>query len=197
MSVTVINYSDLTDGTDLTAQIEGAYGTNGAGVIAIRGIPGFVDLKRKFLPKSHTIAHLPSAELDKLVDEKTLFNAGWSHGKEKLGAKPDLAKGSFYFNPLTDAPGTAEDREKYPLSYPVNVWPEDVVVSGFQQEAKELGGLMRDVVVLLSKHIDLFSKKVSKQCRDTKLRCHAIAHSHLQHQHSTSRGMLTNTSSTT
>ena len=35
-----------------------------------------------------------------------MYNVGWSHGKEKLGDKPDFAKGSFYANPLFDEPGT-------------------------------------------------------------------------------------------
>jgi hypothetical protein len=70
---------------------------------------------------------------------KTLWNAGWSHGKEKLGLKPDTAKGSYYFNPLTDAAGTPEQREQYPLSYPLNVWPEKGVVDGFEESGKKLG----------------------------------------------------------
>lgn len=42
----------------------------------------------------------------KLEHEPSMYNVGWSHGKEKLGDTPDFAKGSFYGNPLFDEPGT-------------------------------------------------------------------------------------------
>ena len=100
--------------------IERAYGPGALGVLAIRGVPDFVKAKMDLLPQAHQLAHLPAEELLTLEDEASMYNAGWSHGKEKLGDKPDTAKGSFYFNPLTDAPGNDEDRAKYPVSYPKN-----------------------------------------------------------------------------
>lgn len=45
-------------------------------------------------------------ERKKLEHEPSMYNVGWSHGKEKLGDTPDFAKGSFYGNPLYDEPGT-------------------------------------------------------------------------------------------
>ena len=92
-------------------------------------------------------------------DPKTLYNAGWSHGKEKLGDKPDTAKGSFYFNPLSDKPGTPELRHQFPLSYPRNVWPDDEKIPGFESKAKNLGSIMHKAVVRLSLHIDALAKK--------------------------------------
>ena len=93
-TLTTISFTDLTSETvDLSHQIEAAFGKDSAGVIAIDGIPKFEEHKAKFLPKSHIISHLPALTLKSLESEKTLFNAGWSHGKEKLGDKPDLAKG--------------------------------------------------------------------------------------------------------
>jgi isopenicillin N synthase-like dioxygenase len=88
-----------------------------------------------------------------------MYNAGWSHGKEKLGDEPDWAKGSFYFNPLTDEPGSPQDRIQYPASYPCNKWPNEDILPTFQQEAKHLGTLMKDVVILLSKHLDSFARE--------------------------------------
>lgn len=90
-----------------------------------------------------------------MTDHKSLYNAGWSFGKEKLkGDKPDLSKGSFYYNPLTDMPGTEADREQFPLSYPCNVWPKDEDLPGFKDSAVSLGKLLHNVVVDLSCHID-------------------------------------------
>ena len=159
----VIDYEDVvkdpSDSHSLASLLEEAFGVGSIGAIAIRNVPGFVQQKQAFLPMAHPLAHLPSSYLeDQLVDAASLYNNGWSHGKEKMGTsgKPDLAKGSFYFNPLTDTPGTSQDREKYPLSYPCNVWPTEKLPD-FEPAAKSLGSLLKDVTVLLSKHIDAYA----------------------------------------
>jgi isopenicillin N synthase-like dioxygenase len=159
--VVVVDYQALTKDpspeNSLSSQLEQAYGSSGSlGVLAIRNVPGFVSAKNAFLPMAHTLAHLPKEYLEEhLTDASTLYNAGWSHGKEKLGDKPDWAKGSFYFNPLTDQPGSEQDRAKYPVSYPCNLWPDRI--PGFEENAKRLGTLMKDVVVHLAKHLDAFA----------------------------------------
>lgn len=85
-----------------------------------------------------------------------------SHGKEKLGDEPDFAKASYYFNPITDKPGTEEERERYPASYPCNKWPNEEEFSQlkhFKDAAKNLGKIMHEVVALLAKHIDSMAEE--------------------------------------
>ena len=135
-------------------QLEQAYGSSGCGILVIPNVPGFVQAKHTFLPMAHSLVQLPNLEQD-LTDAGSFYNAGWSHGKEKLGNKPDLAKGSFYFNPLTDTPGSEEDRRSYPASYPCNLWPASL--PDFEPAAKHIGTIMKDVVVALTKHIDAFA----------------------------------------
>lgn len=159
--VVIVDYEDVrkdpSPGHSLASLLEKAYGSSGSlGVLAIRYVPGFVSAKKAFLPMAHTLAHLPNDYLqENLTDVDSMYNAGWSHGKEKLGDEPDWAKGSFYFNPLTDQPGTQEDRAKFPASYPCNIWPDHI--PDFEVNAKHIGTLMKDVVVHLSKHIDAFA----------------------------------------
>mmetsp|Transcript_27576 Transcript_27576/g.39474 ORF Transcript_27576/g.39474 Transcript_27576/m.39474 type:complete len:381 (-) Transcript_27576:88-1230(-) len=142
---------------DLIGKAFGSKSSNSYGILAIRGIPGFVEAKECMLPMAHKLAHLPESYLDEnLTDEKSFYNAGWSHGKEKLGGKPDTSKGSFYFNPLVDCPGTESDRALYPASYPCNLWPSEDVLPGFRNASKAIGTLMYRTVVLLSKHMDHF-----------------------------------------
>jgi hypothetical protein len=43
----------------------------------------------------HQLSHLPEEKLAKLEDAESLWNAGWSYGKEKLSAEPDVSKGRF------------------------------------------------------------------------------------------------------
>lgn len=146
--------------TQLQSKLIQAFGSGSLGIVAIRGVPNFLDARSKFLPMAHMLAHLPKEYLEeRLADPKTLYNAGWSHGKEKLGDKPDFAKGSFYFNPLSDEPGTAELREKFPLSYPCNVWPDKDKMPSFEESAKDLGSMMHRAVVRLALHIDALAKR--------------------------------------
>jgi isopenicillin N synthase-like dioxygenase len=135
------------------------------GLIAIRNIPSFLSTKNSFLPLAHKLISLPENYLDKnLTDESSMYNAGWSYGKEKLKLdQPDLSKGSFYFNPVTDVPGTEEDRKLYPASYPVNKWPEEEMIPNFEALGKRLGLLMKDVVALLALHIDEYVKMHCKE----------------------------------
>ena len=122
----IIDYQELTNNDSASAllsKVEQAFGPDGTGLIGIRGVPGFVEAKQALLPLSYPLAHLDADDLKELEDPASLYNAGWSHGKEKLKSdQPDLAKGSFYFNPVVDVPGTQEDRDKYPVSYPKNRW---------------------------------------------------------------------------
>jgi isopenicillin N synthase-like dioxygenase len=158
--VVVVDYQDVIadpsspHSHSIADPLERAYGSSGFGILVIRNVPGFAEAKQAFLPMAHALAHLPDLERD-LTDADSLYNAGWSYGKEKLGDKPDLAKGSFYFNPLTDTPGSEEDRRQYPLSYPCNLWPTDL--PDFEPAAKHIGTLMKDVVVHLAKHVDAFA----------------------------------------
>lgn len=168
--VIVVSYDDLaSSSTDLSTQLERAFGSStvhNLGLIAIRGVPGFVDAKRRFLPLAHGLAHLDPEYLEEsLTDERSFYNAGWSRGKEKLGDEPDFSKGSYYFNPITDRPGSDKERETYPASFPCNIWPDEAAnrqLNGFRESARELGRIMHDAVTLLARHIDSMAKsKVS------------------------------------
>ena len=162
----IIDYEDLKSdpfksSERLSPLLSKAFGSdpnsNSLGIIAIRNIPSFVETKHSFLPLAHKLAHLPTAYLEeKLTDAPSMYNAGWSHGKEKLGDKPDLNKASFYFNPITDIPGTQQDRDLYPASYPVNKWPDREVLPDLEDVGKQMGCLMKHVVALLAKHVDVY-----------------------------------------
>jgi len=193
-NLVIINYQDLLSDSDasfeaLAPLLHKAFGVDGnhdnvdnnvhshshshspesssaLGIIAIRGIPNFVKTKRNLLPLAHKLVHLPSNYLEEdLADEASFYSSGYSHGKEKMGDAPDYSKASFYFNPITDVPGTEEDRIRYPASYPVNKWPDAKRFPGLdlEERGKEMGRLMKDVVVLLAKHVDRY---IMTKCHD-------------------------------
>ena len=170
-NVVIVEWTDLvasapssskTSSSEIEQLLEQAYGPTGTGILAIRGVPGFVEAKNAFLPEAHKLATLPAAYLEEhLTDAKSLYNAGWSHGKEKLGANkpPDTAKGSFYFNPISDLPGTAELREQYPYSYPLNVWPDESVLPGFTDKARAIGKILLQACEQVARHVDALAAK--------------------------------------
>jgi isopenicillin N synthase-like dioxygenase len=164
--VVIVDYQDLlpdrSSAASLKDSIEKAFGPDGVGLIAIRNVPNFVEFKQAILSQAHALAHLPKEELAELEDPDSLYNAGWSHGKEKLKADtPDWNKASFYFNPLVDVPGTEEDRKQFPYSYPCNRWPREMSLPTFRDDAKTLGTSMKEVAVLLAKHIDDYACAVN------------------------------------
>lgn len=98
--VVTLQYADLVAGKDLSSEILRAYGPKGLGALTIAGIPGYAAARKTLVPLSYKIAHLPPSEQAKLEHPESMYNVGWSYGKEKLGDKPDFAKGSYYGNPL-------------------------------------------------------------------------------------------------
>jgi isopenicillin N synthase-like dioxygenase len=157
-ALVTLQYQDLVDGKDLGDSIFTAFGPNGLGALSIAGIPNYVELRKRLLPLGHTLAHASSEVKSKLEHEPSLWNVGWSHGKEKLGDNPDFAKGSFYANPLFDSPAPSEEVYKAnPYAYPKNLWPTNDIPQ-LEVAFKELGHLMFDVVVLLCKQIDRLVK---------------------------------------
>lgn len=155
MSVVTISFSDLISEKDLGQQISKAFGPDGLGLLTIKDIPGFSQQRQTLLPLAHRVAKLPQDVLRTLEDEESMYNAGWSFGKEKLGDKPDLAKGSFYANPIVDQAGSPEERQKYPFFYPKNRWPSDNLPE-LEEAFKTLGKTMYDATLLLAKHIDKY-----------------------------------------
>ncbi|MGK3748966.1 MAG: isopenicillin N synthase-like dioxygenase [Bacillariaceae sp.] len=160
----IVDYKDLSStGTNIQKEIEMAFGKEGVGIIGIQNVPGFVDAKRNLLSLSHSLAHLPQKELNDLEDPETLWNSGWSHGKEKLkNDTPDINKASYYYNPIIDVPGTEEERKKFPLSYPCNRWPKKESLPTFEQACKHFGSMMKTVAVELCSHIDQYAHSVNK-----------------------------------
>lgn len=75
-----------------------------------------------------------------------------------MGDKPDTAKASYYYNPITDEPGTAQDRLDYPLSYPCNKWPDEDLYNlpGFRHCCCDLGKILTDACIVLSRHLDSY-----------------------------------------
>ena len=81
----VVPYAQVADaGADLSATVEAAYGPNGLGVLAVRGVPGYPALRAALLPLASRLAGLSASSLAALEDPASHFSFGWSLGQEKL-----------------------------------------------------------------------------------------------------------------
>jgi len=149
----VISFHDLIDHSiNFESVLERAFGSGGLGVIAIKGIPNWENLINETVPLSHELVSLPEPVLRFLEHPESMYNSGWSYGKEKLGAKADTKKASFYFNPLSDDP-RPETRADHPWALPANRWPSKELPD-LEQRCKKLGAVMHSVIVALARRID-------------------------------------------
>ena len=152
-SLVIVSLEDLLNPSfNIEGALQAAFGPEGLGIIAIRGIPEWESMVNSALPFAHKVQALPSETLSSLEDPGSLYSAGWSFGKEKFGDKPDTKKASFYFNPLCDDPNPPT-REQYPHFMPANLWPRKELPQ-VEQHLKRLGSVMNEVTILLAKCID-------------------------------------------
>ena len=145
---------------DLSASIKTAFGADGLGIIVVSGVPNFVELRGKLLPLARKFAELPEDVKLKYEHPESHYNFGWSHGKETLAGKPDLAKGSFYANPLYDQPfDDPELIKKFPSFCAPNLWPTEAMPE-FEPAFKNLGKLVCETGFLVAKHCDDYVSSV-------------------------------------
>lgn len=152
--VEIVEYADLLQ-IDRHLQFPAsAFGVNGLGVIAVRGIPEYVERRRRLLPLAWQFAQLDGATQAKYEDPKSYFQFGWSCGREKLQGRPDYSKGSYYNNPLHDC--ITEDPaiiSAYPAFASPNIWPTEEMPE-LEMAFKALGQLVVEVGVLVARHCD-------------------------------------------
>lgn len=162
--ITIISYTDLkafdplNPDQGLIDSIGNAFGPGCLGIMAVTGVPDFMEKRAKLLPLSAKIPHLP--DLQDCVSPQTHYSIGWSHGKEEIEpGKPDMAKGSFYGNPRTDDtlsridPQLAEQR---PDLYCDNIWPKSL--PELRDAFCDMGETIVQVGVLIARVCDAYCK---------------------------------------
>jgi isopenicillin N synthase-like dioxygenase len=176
--VVLLNYSDISNPDQSSAKllesIRVAYGNDGLGILVIRGIPKFQEYRAELLPLARSFALLPEETKKQYEHPISSYQFGWSHGKETLANNtPDYAKGSYYANPILDAPfaDNPEKVDKYPSFCAPNIWPSKDLPA-LEPAFKQLGKLIVDTGSLLSIHID---RMIGQQCPTyTKNRLHNV-----------------------
>lgn len=185
--VVVVDYSELVGETTeaLREKIAKAFGYDGLGLIAIRNVPGVAEARAQLLPYAHKFGNLPTEVKGKYELPEAFYAFGWSHGKEKVeGNKFDTAKGSFYFNPVTDTPvdpvADAELVKAHPTFCHPNIWPSEEDCPGMAAASRVCGKLVVDAGERLALHCDNYVRSVDPTYGSTwalanviaKARCH-------------------------
>ncbi|KAI0274777.1 Clavaminate synthase-like protein [Gloeopeniophorella convolvens] len=140
----------------LSPSIEQAFGSspNSLGIIIVRDLPPeYLRLRERLLKLAYSFSQLDEPVRENYADAKSRYSFGWSHGKEVMNGKPDTLKGSYYANPVIDAPSVkASLQEAYPEYYGVNIWPkaDERGIEGFESAFKELGSFVFGVGVKLA-----------------------------------------------
>lgn len=149
----------------IIAKLGEAFGSDkGAlGILAVTGVPSLEEKRQKLLPLARQVALLK--DKSEVICEASKYQTGWSHGKELFAGKPDLAKGSFYANPLIDDLCEIREvlddvKEANPGFFAPNVWP-DKSVPELESAFKELGKLVVDVGRLVAGPCDAY---VEREC---------------------------------
>ena len=157
--VVVLRYSDLISGADLSSEIERAFGYDGLGLLAVSGVPQLAERRAALLPLAHAFARLPDAAKAKYESADTFYQVGWSHGREKLQGHPDYSKGSFYANPLHNAPFTDPQHIRdYPSFAAPNIWPAEELPA-LEPAFMAAGSLMVEVGRLVAAQCDAYVRR--------------------------------------
>ncbi|KAI7841449.1 hypothetical protein COHA_004844 [Chlorella ohadii] len=153
------SYKELADeSADLSAKIEQAFGPGGLGICTVSGVPRFVEARQALLPLAAQLAALPEDAKAVLEDPASRYNFGWSCGREVLeGGLPDTRKGSFYANPLLDAPAGSDHTAAahFPALARPNLWPGDQLPE-LEPALKALGAIVVSTGLLLARHCDKY-----------------------------------------
>lgn len=142
------------------AAISRGFGPSGLGLVMVTGVPGYPALRAAALPHARSFGAQPPSTLARYEHAASSYSFGWSRGRESFGGVLDVAKGSFYFNPIHDAPcagsAAAADPSLAPFYHP-NVWPAPSdAAPGFEASLKALGAAMVGAGAVLSAHVDAF-----------------------------------------
>lgn len=169
--VVLVEYADLANPeADLSASIREAYGYEGLGLLAVRGVPGVADKREALLPLAYRFANMPAEVKKKYEHKESAYNFGWSCGVEMLDGVPDTAKGSFYNNPLHDDPFKGDEAmlAKCPSIAHKNVWPTEELPE-LEAAFKAVGRVVVDTGVLLAAHCDKYARQVRPAYKEGRL----------------------------
>ena len=156
MEPVTIDYYDISK-KDLNNDFEKSFGENGLGLILIKDIPHLPKNRLQLLNAIRKFAYLPESIKEKYTHPDSNYSYGWSHGKEKMKkGKPDIAKGSYYANPVKDIiTSDIKLKKKYPATYSDNIWPRKELPE-LEVFFKIVSNILLDIGYSICKELDKY-----------------------------------------
>ncbi|BFZ55960.1 hypothetical protein PYCC9005_003001 [Savitreella phatthalungensis] len=169
-----ISLADLQSADRLEAlypELERAFGDGPdvLGILVVKDLPSeFSSMRKRVLAHASRLGALPDHLLHELERQESKYLVGWSCGQETFRGKPDLLKGSFYFNP-THPEGAHKKPEGFPEYQTANVWPDNLTADetarldelrDMRADCERLGRFMVEVGVLVARACDHYVRSV-------------------------------------
>lgn len=127
MELPSLSYTDLLAQGDVAqALVASAFSSapSALGALVVTGLPPFfAPLHARLLQLGYEFGSLPPEVRERSSDPASHYAFGWSHGKERMNGRLDVAKGSFYNNASA---GDDEDVR--------NIWPSEVDIEASFKE---------------------------------------------------------------
>jgi hypothetical protein len=160
-TIVKIDYEKIVDHeNDLSDLIEKAYGKEGLGLLVIKNIPNYEQIRFNILNKVYNFTNLDKNVLKSLEKPELNYMIGWSKAKAYTENEFEYLTGSFYAK-STEEGVECEDKEF--SSKTNNVWPSENSENkllGFKNDFTTMGELMTTCQLHLLKHLDKYLTKI-------------------------------------
>jgi isopenicillin N synthase-like dioxygenase len=151
-----IDYNELIDpNSNLIDNITQAFGINGLGLICIKNIPNYSEIRKDILKKGFEMANLDQDYLQTLEKPETNYSLGYQKGKSFFGGKWEALTGAFYARVLNEQidHSDPEMKKKY-----TNIWPSEEKLQGFKNSFLKMGKLLTHCQESLLLHLEKYVK---------------------------------------
>ena len=101
-----IDYSELATSSDLSKQISSALSKEGLGIIAVKNIPDYLEMRRNILRNGRALALLSNEQNESIIVRGANYPMGWRDGTDHYQGIRNISKASFFANPEVDFPQT-------------------------------------------------------------------------------------------
>jgi isopenicillin N synthase-like dioxygenase len=152
-----IDYNDLFNfNTDLSDKISQAFGIDGFGLIAVKNIPNYPEVRKKILNQGFTMANYDQDYLQTLERPDSIYSIGWQKGKTYFSGVWESMTGAFCARIGGDVMihSDIDMQKRY-----MNVWPEEQRLPGFKEDILGIGELLTHCTENLLYHIDKYTQK--------------------------------------
>lgn len=148
--------------TNLNEEIHHALSTDGLGLLVVKNIPAYENLRSDILQKVFQLGNLDKAYLKTLERPDVNYSIGWNVGMGFTEKQYDYLQGGLLIRPFSENPPYRKDKkidEAFRDSHQ-NIWPSEEKIKGFKKSLQDLCRLTLQCQLSLLPHLDKYIQKV-------------------------------------